>query len=180
MSKARRDPSSSRPAARGGSLLLPQGEKVVLSLILLAAASPAFAASLSATDQADLRRAYEAAKLSTSEQPALRAERRDREPSPGFLLGAALGSWTAAAAQLSFDLNNPTAAGPPHVSQTGGDQDALAMDCDEEKTAFANLQDRSRAAALAPADVLGAAGVTDTAMADAWRAREAGPAKACR
>jgi hypothetical protein len=96
------------------------------------------------------------------------------------MLGAALGAWTAAAAQLSFDLKNPTAAGPPHVSQTGGDPDALAMDCDEEKTAFANLQDRSRAAALAPADVLGAAGVTDTAMADAWRAREAGPAKACR
>ena len=129
---------------------------------------------------ADIRRAYAAASRSTSEEPALRAERLAREPSPGFRLGAALGAWTAAHAQLDFDLNNPTAAGPPHVSQTGSDDEALGQDCADERTAFDHLQTGSSALGLEPAQVLAAAALSDPALLSAWRARAAGPIAACR
>jgi hypothetical protein len=138
----------------------------------------ALAGALSPSDRADLRRAYEAAKLSTSEEPAVRAERRAREPSPGFMLGAALGAWTAAAAQLDFDLKNPTAAGPPHVSQTGADDEALRQDCTDEATAFMRLDSRAGVLGLAPVQVVEGAGV-EKRVAQAWTARRAGPVRAC-
>jgi hypothetical protein len=129
--------------------------------------------------QSDLRRAYAAASLSTSEEPAVRAERQARDPSPAFMLGAALGAWTAAAAQLAFDVRNPAGAGPPHASQTGHDDDAFAEDCADEKTAFSRLDSRSRALGLGPDQVIAIAGAP-AAQAAAWQARKAGPPTACR
>lgn len=96
------------------------------------------------------------------------------------MLGAALGAWTAARAQLDFDLNNPTAAGPPHVSQTGSDDEALGQDCADDRIAFGHLQARSSALGLEPAQVLAAAAVAGPAALAAWRARAAGPAAVCR
>lgn len=146
---------------------------------LAALALPARAASLSAADVADLKRAFAAAALSTSEEPAVRAERArvGREPSAGFMVGAALGAWTAARDQLDYDLKNPSAAGPPHASQGPADLDAIGQDCREEKVAFERLQMRSRALELEPAAVLRAAAVADVALLEAWRARrDHGPA----
>jgi len=141
--------------------------------------SSALADELSRSDLADLRRAYAAAKLSTSEEPAVRTERAAHPPSPAFMLGTALGAWTAAAAELDFDLKNPTAAGPPHASQTGPDDDALRQDCTDEITAFARLDSRAGALGLTPAQVVGAAGV-DQGVAASWTVRRAGPVGNCR
>jgi hypothetical protein len=159
----------------------PRPSSVVSAFLahLLLLPGAAGAADLSPSAQADLRRAYAAAALSTSEEPAVRAERRTREPSPGFMLGAALGAWTAAAAQLAFDLNNPAAAGPPHVSQTGHNDDALAQDCADETTAFTRLDSRAQALGLTPAAVTAAAGAP-AMQAAAWQTRRMGPAPACR
>jgi hypothetical protein len=129
---------------------------------------------------ADVRRAYAAAQLSTSEEPAVRAERSIQAPSPAFMLGAALGAWTAATAQLDFDIKNPTAAGPPHASQTGTDDEALRQDCADEMKAFTRLDSRAGALGLTAAQVVGAAGVADQELAEAWTARRTGPVKACR
>jgi hypothetical protein len=141
--------------------------------------SSAFAAALTPSALADVRRAYAAAKLSTSEEPAVRAERAAHTPSPAFMLGAALGAWTAAASQLDFDIKNPTAAGPPHASQTGTDDEALRQDCADEITAFTRLDSRAGALGLTAAQVVGAAGV-EKSLAETWTARRAGPVKACR
>jgi len=128
--------------------------------------------------QADMRRALAAVGPSTSEEPALRGERQARDPSPAFLLGAALGAWINAAAQLDFDRDNPTAAGPPHVSQSGADPDALAQDCAEEKLAFFHLEARrgtlglsaEQAAAIVPLDAKSLA---------SWRSRISAPPPIC-
>ena len=140
-----------------------------LAAAIAAAGSAAWAASLSAADLADLKRAYVAAALASSEAPAVREERRLREPSAGFMLGAALGAWTAAHDELAYDLANPQAAGAPHASQGPADRDAIDEACREEKAAFARLQARSLD--LEPAAVLEAAAVPDPALLDAWRAR---------
>ena len=163
------------------SRLGPSALVVALAASPFALASIAGAAELAADAKADIARAYAAASSSSSEEPAVRAERARREPSFGFMLGAALGAWSTAHAQLDFDLKNPMAAGPPHMSQTGDNDDALAQDCAEEKTAFAHLDARAAALGLTPADTLAASGATDAApLAAAWQARKAGPAQACR
>lgn len=134
------------------------------------------AADLDAAALADLRRAVAAVGLSTSDQPALRVERGIREPSRAFMLGAAQAAWTNAAAQLAFDLANPTAAGPPHASQTGDLAQFLTDDCREEATAFAALQAGMRQLGLSAAQLAAAAGADQAAIA----VREANPPAACQ
>jgi hypothetical protein len=143
-----------------------------------AVGSAAWAAPLSAADLADLKRAYAASALASSEAPVVREERRLREPSPGFMLGAALGAWTAARDQLDYDLKNPQAAGPPHASQGPADVDAIDQDCREEEAAFERLEARGRTLSLDPSEVLEAAALPEPAVLDAWRARR-GHAPAC-
>jgi hypothetical protein len=143
--------------------------------------SPSLSAGLDGPGRSDLRRAFLVASMSTSEEPAVRAERRLREPSAGFMLGAALGAWTAAAAQLDFDLRAPNAAGSPHASQSGDNDDALQQDCAEEKTAFTRLDARAAGLDLDPKSVLRLAAVSIAAeILPRWLARRAGPADACR
>jgi hypothetical protein len=141
--------------------------------LLLALAIPAlaWAAPLSPADRADLARGFAASALSSSEEPAVRAERALREPSAGFMLGTALGAWTAAREQLDFDLKNPQAAGAPHASQGPANLDAVDDDCREEGAAFDHLESRSRALSLEPSQVLGAAGADEPALRNAWRER---------
>ena len=164
------------PAAR--TLGLAAG--LAAGLVLFGAAR-AQAGALSPADEADLRRAYAAAALSSSEEPAVREERRLREPSTGFMLGAALGAWTAARDQLDYDLKNPQAAGAAHASQGPANLEAIDQDCREEKVAFERLTARADALAIAPTAVLKAAGVVDAALLEVWRSRSGqGPAAACR
>jgi hypothetical protein len=142
-------------------------------------------AQIAAPVKAEMARGFKAVGPSTTEEPALRAERQTQDPSAGFLLGAALGAWVAAAGQLDFDLKNPQAAGPPHVSQTGGDEDAILMECADETVAFDHLESRRKAMDATPQQVIAAANAPakDPYGADilgAWHARMAGPAKGCR
>ena len=97
------------------------------------------------------------------------------------MLGAALGAWTSARAQLDFDRDNPAAAGPPHVSQTGADDDALRQDCAEEAIAFQHLEARTAGLGLDPKAVapLAAASGADQILFR-WQARRAGPDPICR
>jgi hypothetical protein len=136
------------------------------------AVAPARAASLGPAEQADLRRALAMVGPAASEQPALRQEGLTRAPSPAYMLGAALGAWIGAAAQLDYDLKTP--------SGDGDDSEAIGIDCFDERTAFDHLQARSRALGLAPGDVVAAAGLGEAPVLAAWRDREAGPAKRCR
>ena len=143
--------------------------------------SPSLSASLDGPGQSDLRRAFLVGSMSTSEEPAVRAERLQREPSAGFMLGAALGAWSSARCQLDFDLSSPNAAGPPHVSQSGDNDDAIAQDCAEEKTAFARLDARAAGLGLKPEAVLQlAAAPAAGPLLGKWLARKAGPDAACR
>ena len=157
--------------------------RLLLCAGLAALALPARAADVSAAAGDDLKRGFAAAALSTSEEPAVRAERARAgrvggEPSSGFMIGAALGAWIAARDQLDYDLKNPSAAGPPHASQGPADLDALAQDCRDEKVAFERLEMRSRALDLEPAAVLEAAAIADPSLLAAWRSRR-GDAPAC-
>lgn len=149
---------------------------------VLLGALPVCGAELDAYQRADLTRAMKMVGPSTSEASAVRTEQKVGEPSPAFLLGAALAAWTSARAQVEFDARSPEAAGPPHNSQSGDTDDYVRQDCAEEAAAFADLQGRSQALGLAPAQVLAAAAaaVADPAALPAWRARAAGPVAACR
>ena len=117
---------------------------LILAIVALGA-TPSLAADLAAGDRIDLQRALKAVGPSSSEEPAVRLERQTREPSPAFMLGAALGAWASARDQLDFDLRNPAAAGAPHASQGAANADAIADDCSEEAVAFGHLDDRARA-----------------------------------
>jgi hypothetical protein len=165
------------PAARGS-----RPSSVILALAALSAlgAPPAHAADLAPDAQADLRRAMAMVGPSSSEEPAMREERQAREPSPSFAQGAALAAWLNAAGQLDFDLKNPAAAGPPHVSQTGDDPDALMQDCADEKTAFAHLEARRQALGLTPDQVVAVAGAQKSGALAAWLSRRSGPVAPCR
>jgi hypothetical protein len=159
----------SRPILIG----LVAGAQVILGAL------PVQGAELDAYQRADLVRAMRMVGPSTSEAPAVRTERKAGEPAPAFMLGAALAAWTAAQAQVAFDARSPEAAGPPHNSQSGDTEDYIRQDCAEEAAAFADLQSRSAALRLEPAQVLAAA-ASDPALLRAWRARAAGPVAACR
>jgi hypothetical protein len=115
---------------------------------------------------------------STSEEPALRLARQSGELSPGFFLGAALGAWLNAAAQLQFDRDHPAAAGPPHVSQSGDDPDALAQDCAEEKLAFVHLQSHVQAMGVTAEQVAAAVPLDGDRLA-AWRSRASTTPQIC-
>ncbi len=132
----------------------------------------AAAAGIGPDPRAELRRGLAAAGDAASDEPALRRERQTREPSPAFALGAALGAWTNARAALDYDLHNP--------SGDGDDSAAIAIDCFDERTAFAHLEARRRALDLTPPAVLAAAGPSGVAAESAWRGRQAGPPPGCR
>jgi hypothetical protein len=144
--------------------------------VLLALSATAAVAQPELT--AEIARGAAAVSLSTSEAPALRVERLNREPSPGFLVGAAYRAWSNAAGVLAFDLANPTAAGPAHASQNGALSDFIREECREEAAAFDALMQR-----LPPGldiiRVISAAG-GEPADAAKWADRKAGPASACR
>ncbi len=108
----------------------------------------------------------------TSEEPAVRRERQTREPTAGFMLGAALGAWTSAAAQLDYDLKTP--------SGDGDDSGAIAIDCFDEKTAFSHLESRRQSLGLTPTQVVGDAGIAGGEIVTAWRLRQSGVAARCR
>jgi len=144
---------------------------LALAVYALLAASPAGAAPIDPTVQADLRRGLATVGDKASDEPALRLERQTHEPSPGFALGSALGAWRNAAAALDFDLKNPAG--------DGDDSEAIANDCFDEKTAFAHLQSRAQSLGLTPDAVVAAAGLPQASLLDAWRARLSGPARRC-
>jgi hypothetical protein len=150
-----------------------------LALALVMLSTPVCAVELGADAVGDLKRAVAMVGASSSEEPALRQERQNHTPSPAFQLGTALGAWINAAAQLDFDLKNPAAAGPPHVSQGAANDDAIAEDCAEEAAAFDHLSARSMEQALAPGAVLAAAGVANAGVLAGWRARMVRPPRGC-
>ncbi len=127
---------------------------------------------------AEIGRGAAAVSLSTSEAPALRAERVRGEPSAGFLLGAAYRAWSNAAAVLAFDLANPTAAGPAHASQNGAVSDFIREECKEEAVAFDALVQRLPLGLDITRVISAAAG--EAADVGRWTDRKAGPAPACR
>jgi hypothetical protein len=146
----------------------------LLALCLLAAplASPAPAAPLAPADRAELKRALAMVGPATSEEPAVRQERRARDPSAAFMLGAALGAWQSAAATLRYDLATP--------SGDGDDSEAIAIDCYDERIAFDHLQTRTSALGLTPPQVVEDAGLAPGEVLTAWRARQAGASPRCR
>ncbi len=147
------------------------GQAVIVALGLAASVfATAKAAPPGAVDQAEIRRAVAVVGATTSEEPAVRQERRAREPSASYMLGAALGAWIAAAAQLDYDLKTP--------SGDGDDSEAIGIDCFDERTAFDHLQSRSQALGLSPKEVVDTAGLGAPVLA-AWRVRLAGPAQRC-
>jgi hypothetical protein len=145
----------------------------LLALCLLAAPLASLAAAqLAPADQVELRRALAMVGPSTSEEPAVRQERRARDPSAAFMLGAALGAWESAAATLRYDLATP--------SGDGDDSEAIAEDCYDERIAFDHLQTRTSALGLTPPQVVEGAGLASGEVLTAWRARQAGASPRCR
>ena len=151
------------------------------TLILLIAAlavlqgAPVCAARPAAAgvDPAEVRRGFVAVASRTSDEPALRLERQTREPSASFMLGAALDAWINAAAILGYDLKTP--------SGDGGDEEAIGVDCYDERVAFTHLEAHRVALGFAPSQVTAAAGVADPMVLAALAARErAGAPPRCR
>ncbi len=147
-----------------------------LTVILLIAAqavlqaAPIAAAQAVSThvDPAEVRRGFARVGSQASDEPALRRERLTHEPSASFMLGAALGAWVSAAANLDYDLKTP--------SGDGGDAEAIGVDCYDERTAFAHLEARRQALDLAPSQATAEPGVSS-----AWTARRrTGPPLGCR
>jgi hypothetical protein len=134
--------------------------------------SPARAAMVDPGTQSEMRRGVAMVGPTVSEEPAVRLERQKQEPSAGFMLGAALGAWTSAAASLDYDLKNP--------SGDGDDTQAIGIDCYDERTAFTHLESRRSALGLTPAQVIESAGLSGKLAASAWLERQAGPPKRCR
>jgi hypothetical protein len=144
----------------------------LLALCLLAAPLASLAAApLAPADKAELRRALAMVGPSTSEEPAVRLERRARDPSAAFMLGAALGAWESAAATLRYDLATP--------SGDGDDSEAIAEDCYDERIAFDHLETRTRGLGLTPSQVVEDAGLASGEVLTAWRARQAGASPRC-
>ncbi len=146
----------------------------LLALVIAAqaAAGPLARAGEIGADPIEVRRGLAAVGPSASDEPALRLERRTREPSAGFVLGAALGAWISAAAALDYDLKTP--------SGDGGDAEAIEQDCYDERTAFAHLEARWQALGITPRQAAAAAGVAVPALLPAWTLRQAGPSQRCR
>jgi len=143
-----------------------------MRVVILAAAAMQIAAAARDPMAVEIRRGFVAAGSKTSEQPALREERDRREPSQGFMIGVALGAWSNAAAQLQYALEVP--------SGDGDDTAAIDLDCQEEGTAFKDLQARSQAAGLAAAQLVAAGQAEDAGALARLQLREAGPLPRCR
>ncbi|WP_158914527.1 hypothetical protein [Caulobacter sp. S45] len=138
-------------------------------------AAPASTARAAGTsvDPADVRRGFTMVGSRASDEPALRLERQTREPSTSFMLGAALGAWISAASTLDYDLKTP--------SGDGGDEEAIGVDCYDERAAFTHLEAHRQALGLAPSQVTAAAGVADPKLLAALTARDrAGAPPRCR
>jgi hypothetical protein len=152
-----------------------------VSLILLALGQSLFHASLASAappvaggvDPAEVRRGFILVGARASDEPALRLESQTHEPSMSFRVGAALGAWISAAAALDYDLKTP--------SGDGGDEEAIGVDCYDERVAFVHLETGLQALGLTPNMVTAAAGALDPAVSPAWiaRRREGAPAR-CR
>ena len=138
----------------------------------MSVSATAGAAALEPAALAELRRGVAAAGHWASDEPAMRLERKSRDPSPGFSLGAALAAWTNAAAQLDYDLKTP--------SGDGDDSEAIHLDCVDEAVALDHLESRRQALGLTPAEVLQAAGGFGPDLLGAWRQRQSAPPKGCR
>lgn len=137
----------------------------------LLAASPCVAAEIRPLEP-ELRRGFQAVGDKASEEPALRLERQTRDPSPAFMLGTALGAWSAASDALNYDLANP--------SGDGDDSAAIEMDCYDEKLAFDHLEARRQALDLTPEEVVTAVGARSATLAASWATRKAGAPPRCR
>jgi len=147
---------------------------IALSLLgaSLARASLASAAQIEPAAQLELRRGLAMVGSKTSDEPALRLERQTREPSAAFMLGSALGAWNSAAAALDYDLRTP--------SGDGDDTEAIAIDCYDEKVAFAHLEARRQSLGLTPRQVVDGAGLSERDVLGSWQARQSGPPPRCR
>jgi hypothetical protein len=142
------------------------------ALILLIAAQMLLQAAATGVDPAEVRRGVALVGARTSDEPALRLERQTHEPSPSFSLGAALGAWIGAAAALDYDLKTP--------SGDGGDEEAIGVDCYDERTVFTHLEARRQALGLTPSQATAAAAV-EPGVAPAWASRQqAGAPVRCR
>jgi hypothetical protein len=135
-------------------------------------AHPAAAAELTPAVQSELRRGLAMVGTRTSDEPALRLERQNHDPSPAFALGAALGAWSNAWASLDYDLKNP--------SGDGNDSGAIATDCYDEKTTFTHLESRAQASGLTQRQVVDGAGLVASGVLAAWATRPPGGPPRCR
>jgi hypothetical protein len=137
-----------------------------------ALAAPARAAE-AGVDAAEVHRGLAAVGSRASDEPALRLERQTHEPSASFRLGAALGAWISATAILTYDLNTP--------SGDGGDDEAISVDCYDERSAFAHLEASRQVLGLTALQATAAAGVSDAMVSPTLMNRErAGAASRCR
>jgi hypothetical protein len=143
-----------------------------LTLILLIAAQAVLQGASPSLDPADVRRGFALVGARTSDEPALRLERQTHAPSPSFSLGAALGAWISAAGALDYDLKTP--------SGDGGDEEAIGVDCYDERVAFTHLEASRQALGLTPSQATAIAGVAEPGVGQAWTARRAGAPVRCR
>jgi hypothetical protein len=148
-------------------------------LALTASPGDVYAQALAPQAAADALRGFGMVSLSTSEQPALREERRVREPSAGFLLGSALAAWINAAAQLDFDLKNPAGVGPPHVALGGENTDYIAVECREEQQAFVTLESRRQDLSLPLPQAASFLERSGAEYLTAWKDRQSGAPAGC-
>jgi len=139
--------------------------------VLQATSVTAALAAIGNVDAAEVRRGFLLVGARASDEPALRLERQTHEPSKSLTLGAALGAWVNAAAILDYDLKTPTG--------DGGDDEAIGVDCYDERVAFTHLEARREAFGLPPSQVTSAAGVVDGAILPLWmnRQRAGAPAR---
>ena len=146
---------------------------ITAQAVLQGAPVSAARAAEASFDPAEVRRGLALVGSRTSDEPALRLERQTHEPSAGFELGAALAAWINAAAILDYDLKTPTG--------DGGDEEAIGVDCYDERVAFTDFEARRRALGFAPSRATEAAGVAEPTVASALTARQrAGAPPRCR
>ena len=130
---------------------------------------PLHAAAQTPAVAAELKRGFAAAGTSASDEPALRAEAHPSEP---YRIGAAVGAWSNAKAALDFLMKNP--------SGDGDDDDAIDMDCYDERHAFDHLEASRKAAAVTPEQVAAGIGGLNGQVIPDWTKRQAGPIPRCR
>lgn len=120
-------------------------------------------------DRAEVRRGMTAVGEQTSDQPAIRTERAG-QPSAAFRIGAGFAAWRNAAAAVEFDA--------AHTTGDGGDAEALAIDCGDERIGFASVETARATAGASDAELIAAAGM-DVAAATAWGKRKTNRPAAC-